>query len=109
MAKKRNGLGSPPSVHAHKMRGELTRAGQNAEAAIRYAGRGQCDDAMEAYATAQYHSGAAQTHASSTSEKMYSGRSPHMRRVDTTGVLRKVIAARKAVTACIVESRQVKR
>jgi len=109
MLKRRRGLGSPPSVHAHKMRGELTRANQHAETAIRWAGRGQCDDAAEEYATAQYHNGAAHTHASSTSEKMYSGTSPHMRRVDTTGVARKLIAARKAVVACIVESRQVRR
>jgi len=109
MAKRRFSLGSPPSVHVKKMRGEMLRASLQAGNAIRWAERGQCDDAMEAYATAQYHSGAAHTHASSTSEKMYSGTSPHLRRVDTSGVARKLIAARKAVTACIVESRQVRR
>lgn len=109
MAKKRNGLGSSPAVHARKMRGEIVRANQQADLAIRYGDRDQCDDAAEAYATAQYHNGALNAHESSTSDKTYSGVSPHMRRVDFSPVARKMIAARKAVVACIVKSRQVKR
>ena len=102
MAKRNRGLGSSPAAHVHRMRriiGPLNNALDNA---IRWAERGQCTDAAEGYAGAQYHYGELHAHASSTSKTAYSGRSRHLDRVDLTPIVRKVNRARKAVEACIV-------
>ncbi len=102
MARRRAHLGSSPAAHVHRMRrliGPLNNALDNA---IRWAERGQCTDAVEGYAGAQYHYGELHAHASSTSSTAYSGRTRHLDRVDLTPIARKINRTRKAVEACIV-------
>lgn len=103
MARRRSRLGSSPVEHVQRMRRLVGPLNNTLDSTIRYAERGQCTDAAESYGNAQYHYGELHAHAASTSKKAYSGRTPHLDRVDFTPIARKVIRARKAVEACITK------
>jgi hypothetical protein len=101
MARRRTTLGSPPALHAKRLRREIIAIYAEAEHTIKAAQRGDCLAAAEAYAETRYHYGAAHTHMDSTSSKTPSGRSPHFNRLPLNLHARKVIAARKALEACL--------
>ena len=98
-------FGSSPVEHVRKLRRSIGPLNNTLDTVMRWAGRGQCTDAVEAYGNAQYLYGGLHAHAASTSSKTYSGDTPHLRRVNFTPIARKMIAARKAVEACIVKRR----